>query len=305
MIEQGGVKIDGERRHRPRPARSQPGETLTVQVGKRKFARVALPSEPPLYEVYALKYAHHARRAARELHRRRSARRADAARLFRLADPRRRAARSWSTPASPRAMAAKRGRDHLRCPTEALRLDGCRCARRCRTWSSRTCITTMSAISSSFPAATLHLQELEMRYATGRYMCSECFRGAFDVEDVVGMVRRVYAGPRALPRRRRASSRPASRCTSSAATRWACRSCASRRGAAGWCSPPTRATSTPTWSRRGRFRSSGRSPTWSTATSACARSPRRAAHIIPGHDPLVMERYPRAAALRCKASSRG
>ena len=45
-----------------------------------------------------------------------------------------------------------------------------------------------------FPAATLHLQEREMHYATGRYMCQECFRGAFEVEDVVGMVRQVYAG---------------------------------------------------------------------------------------------------------------
>jgi glyoxylase-like metal-dependent hydrolase (beta-lactamase superfamily II) len=45
-----------------------------------------------------------------------------------------------------------------------------------------------------FPSATLHLQELEMRYATGRYMCSECFRGAFEAEDVVGVVRRVYQG---------------------------------------------------------------------------------------------------------------
>ena len=45
-----------------------------------------------------------------------------------------------------------------------------------------------------FPAATLHLQELEMRYATGRYMCSACFSGAYEVEDVVGMVRRVYQG---------------------------------------------------------------------------------------------------------------
>ena len=45
-----------------------------------------------------------------------------------------------------------------------------------------------------FPAATLHLQDLEMRYATGRYMGDECFRGAYEVEDVVGMVRRVYEG---------------------------------------------------------------------------------------------------------------
>jgi glyoxylase-like metal-dependent hydrolase (beta-lactamase superfamily II) len=33
-----------------------------------------------------------------------------------------------------------------------------------------------------------------MRYATGRYMCSECFRGAYEAEDVAGMVRRVYEG---------------------------------------------------------------------------------------------------------------
>jgi glyoxylase-like metal-dependent hydrolase (beta-lactamase superfamily II) len=45
-----------------------------------------------------------------------------------------------------------------------------------------------------FPAATLHLQELEMRYATGRSMCSECFRGAFEAEDVAGVVRRLYQG---------------------------------------------------------------------------------------------------------------
>jgi tyrosyl-tRNA synthetase len=40
-IEQGGVKIDGER-VTDRNLRLQPGQTLTVQVGKRKFARVRL-----------------------------------------------------------------------------------------------------------------------------------------------------------------------------------------------------------------------------------------------------------------------
>ena len=40
-IEQGGVKIDGERVV-DRALRLQPGKTLTVQVGKRKFARVRL-----------------------------------------------------------------------------------------------------------------------------------------------------------------------------------------------------------------------------------------------------------------------
>jgi len=45
-----------------------------------------------------------------------------------------------------------------------------------------------------FPQATLHLQDLEMQYATGRNMGHEVLRHAFEVEDVVGMVRRVYAG---------------------------------------------------------------------------------------------------------------
>ncbi len=45
-----------------------------------------------------------------------------------------------------------------------------------------------------FPQATFHLQDLEMQFATGRYMCHEPMRHAFEVEDVVGMVRNVYAG---------------------------------------------------------------------------------------------------------------
>ena len=45
-----------------------------------------------------------------------------------------------------------------------------------------------------FPQATFHLQDLEMQYATGRNMGHEALRHAFEVEDVVGMVRRVYAG---------------------------------------------------------------------------------------------------------------
>jgi len=45
-----------------------------------------------------------------------------------------------------------------------------------------------------FPAARFHLQDTEMAFATGRHMRHACFRGTFDVEDVVSMVRRVYAG---------------------------------------------------------------------------------------------------------------
>ena len=59
---------------------------------------------------------------------------------------------------------------------------------------------------------------------TGRCMCHPSCASPFEAEHVSHMVHRVFDGPRAVPRRRRANSRPASRCTSSAATPRACRS---------------------------------------------------------------------------------
>ncbi|PZN49675.1 MAG: MBL fold hydrolase [Proteobacteria bacterium] len=45
-----------------------------------------------------------------------------------------------------------------------------------------------------FPAATFHLQEAEMAYATGRCMCDEILRRPFTAEHVCQMVRKVYSG---------------------------------------------------------------------------------------------------------------
>jgi glyoxylase-like metal-dependent hydrolase (beta-lactamase superfamily II) len=142
------------------------------------------------YEVYALKYAHHARRASEN---------------FIGGDPhdgpmpldyfvwliRGHGREIVVDTGFSAAMAAKRGRDHLRCPTEGLKLLGT------DSNSVREVIITHLHYDhvgnfDLFPRATLHLQDLEMRYATGRYMGHECFRGAYEVEDVVGMVRRVY-----------------------------------------------------------------------------------------------------------------
>ena len=142
------------------------------------------------YEVYAVKYAHHARRASEN---------------FIGGDPHdgpmpldyfvwliRGAGREIVVDTGfSAAMAAKRGRDHIRCPTEGLRkLD-------CDASAVKDVVITHLHYDhvgnfDLFPAATLHLQDREMRYATGRYMGHECFRGAYEVEDVVGMVRRVY-----------------------------------------------------------------------------------------------------------------
>jgi len=146
----------------------------------------------PAYEVYAIKYAHHARRAGEN---------------FIGGDPHDGPMPLdyfvWLVRGNGRAVlvdtgfssavAAKRGRDHLRCPTAGLRLLGTDPAE-----VNDVVVTHLHydhvGNFDLFPAATLHLQDLEMRYATGRYMCHDCFRGAFEVEDVVGMVRRVYEG---------------------------------------------------------------------------------------------------------------
>jgi glyoxylase-like metal-dependent hydrolase (beta-lactamase superfamily II) len=45
-----------------------------------------------------------------------------------------------------------------------------------------------------FPQARYHLQDCEMAYATGRCMCHNLLRTPFEVEDVVAMVRKVFEG---------------------------------------------------------------------------------------------------------------
>jgi len=144
----------------------------------------------PQYEVYAIKYAHHARRASEN---------------FIGGDPHdgpmpldyfvwliRGAGREIVVDTGfSAAMAAKRGREHIRCPAEALRLLQCDAA------AVKDVVITHLHYDhvgnfDLFPAATLHLQDLEMRYATGRHMGEERHRYAYEVEEVVGMVRRTY-----------------------------------------------------------------------------------------------------------------
>ncbi len=45
-----------------------------------------------------------------------------------------------------------------------------------------------------FPRARYHLQDIEMAYATGRCMCHGMLRMPFEIDDVVAMVRKVFAG---------------------------------------------------------------------------------------------------------------
>jgi glyoxylase-like metal-dependent hydrolase (beta-lactamase superfamily II) len=45
-----------------------------------------------------------------------------------------------------------------------------------------------------FPAAQFHVQDREMKFATGRFMTHPAMRFPFDEDDVVAMVRRVFRG---------------------------------------------------------------------------------------------------------------
>ena len=91
------------------------------------------------------------------------------------------------------AAADKRKREFLRCPTDGLKLLGVDAAE-----VEDVIITHLHydhiGNFDKFPNAQFHLQDSEMAYATGRYMANPFFSHAFEVEEVVAMVRNVYKG---------------------------------------------------------------------------------------------------------------
>ena len=90
-------------------------------------------------------------------------------------------------------VAARRGRDHLRCPTEGLREIGVDCER-----VSCVVLTHLHydhvGNLEKFPAATFVVQEEEMAFWTGRYAGREHFRHTVEVEDVIHLVRENFEG---------------------------------------------------------------------------------------------------------------
>ena len=89
--------------------------------------------------------------------------------------------------------ANKRKREFLRSPAEGLKLLGVDAAQ-----AEDVIITHMHydhiGNFDLFPKAQFHLQDSEMDYATGRYMATPFFSHAFEVDEVVAMVRNVYKG---------------------------------------------------------------------------------------------------------------
>lgn len=92
-----------------------------------------------------------------------------------------------------RAIAERRGRRFLRCPTEGLAALGVRAEA-----VEDVIVSHMHydhvGNHELFPAARFHLQDREMSFATGRLMRHRCLCAAYEVEDVCAIVRNVYRG---------------------------------------------------------------------------------------------------------------
>lgn len=88
--------------------------------------------------------------------------------------------------------ALARNRQWMRCPIESLRLLGIE-----PDLVQDVVITHLhydhAGNIDKLPNAKFHIQEDEVHYACGRHMCHGLFRHAYDVEDVVELVRTVYA----------------------------------------------------------------------------------------------------------------
>lgn len=150
-----------------------------------------MPDAAP-YEVYAIRYATVARRSAEnfiggDAHE-------TGARMDYFVWLARNAERTFVIDTGfNEAAARKRKREFLRSPAEGLRLLGVDAA------AVEDVILTHLHYDhvgnfDLFPQARFHLQDRELAYATGRYMATGFFSHAYELEEVVAMVRNVYAG---------------------------------------------------------------------------------------------------------------
>jgi glyoxylase-like metal-dependent hydrolase (beta-lactamase superfamily II) len=148
--------------------------------------------ETPNYEVYAVRYARHDRRAAEN---------------FLGGDPHDAPMPIdyfvWAVTGGGktfivdtgfgREQARQRKRELIRSPADGLKALGIDPAR-----VEDVVITHMHYDHAGnldlFPNATFHIQDREMAYCTGRCMCHAELRGAFEPGDVGGMVNRIFAG---------------------------------------------------------------------------------------------------------------
>lgn len=145
-----------------------------------------------IWEAYAIRYAHHHRKASEN---------------FLGGDPHDGPMPMdyfiWAVRSGPRvyvidtgfdeAMAKKRGREPLHRPDEGLREIGIDAAQVEDVILSHLHYDHCGN-HNTFPRARYHVQDREMVFVTGRHMCHAHMRMPFEEEDVIEMIRRLYAG---------------------------------------------------------------------------------------------------------------
>jgi glyoxylase-like metal-dependent hydrolase (beta-lactamase superfamily II) len=191
------------------------------------------------------------------------------------------------------AMAEKRQRQYLRSPREGLALLGV------DTKDVRDVILTHLHYDhvgtfDDFPNARFHLQDAEMGFATGRHMCNGYFAHGYEVDEVVGMVRLVY-GERVVFHEGTHELAPGLS-LHLLGGHTAGLQCVRIRTRVGWLVLASDASHYYEHMRGKRFFSLafhlGDMVNAYETMNALAESPE---HVVPGHDPLVMRRYPPAS----------
>lgn len=147
----------------------------------------------PVYKVFAVKYAHHERNPSLSFMHSADIHDSEAALDFFV----------WAAVSEERTFvvdtgfntetAKRRGRELIRCPTEGLHLIDIKADEVADVIVTHLHYDHIGNFDL-FPKATYHLQDREMAYATGRNMKHNVFSGAYDVSHVTAMVGEVYAG---------------------------------------------------------------------------------------------------------------
>ena len=144
-----------------------------------------------------------------------------------------------------------------------------------------------------FPAAVFHVQDREMAFCTGRCMCHAHLRQPFEAEDVAAMVRRTFAG------RARFHDGDADLADGVTLHRIGGHSAGLQvmrvRTRRGWVVLASDASHFYRNMEEGLpFPIAASLPEVLDGYDTLRRLASSPAHVIPGHDPLVLERYPAA-----------
>ena len=145
-----------------------------------------------------------------------------------------------------------------------------------------------------FPAATYHVQDREMAYCTGRCMCHAHMRAPFDADDVAAMVRRTFAG------RTRFHDGDVELADGLTLHRIGGHSAGLQvvrvRTRRGWVVLASDASHFYANMEQGRpFPIAASVPDVLEGYDTLRRLASSPAHVVPGHDPMVLDRYPAAA----------